>query len=88
MPLMRKPSRHVEMGKRSRIRTDPGRDAAPVPTGKHVELSVVIETSAKAKRDQKREGSARFNAIPETGFDALAKLLVHHVEPELKEILK
>lgn len=51
-------------------------------------LSVVIETSAEAKHGQRRKRPMKINAVDETGLDALAKLLVNHLGPELREIFK
>lgn len=88
MQPMRKPRRRMELENSTRTQPGSGRTTVSLSPAKDVGLSVTIEAVATSKRSRGRKQPAEPGLTTGTGLDALAKLLVHHLEPELKEILK
>lgn len=85
---MRNQTRRMEPVDPAQSHPASGKPAVVQPAGKSVGLQVVIKTVTNSGADRRRRRAVESAPAEEAGLDSLAKLLVRHLETDLKEILK
>jgi hypothetical protein len=65
-----------------------GERAVVQTVGKGSGLRVIVETVTNPRTRRPRSQAVELVPANEASLDSLAKLLVHHLEPDLKDILK
>jgi hypothetical protein len=85
MRRMRKPNRPKDPVDFARSQPASRTDAAVQPAGKGAGLRVIVEASRSSRPHRQ---TVELVSGEEASLAGLAKLLVHHLEPDLKDILK
>jgi hypothetical protein len=85
---MRNQTRRMEPVETAQSHQAWGKTAVVQPAGKSVELQVVIKPVTNSGADRRRRRTVQSAPADEAGLDSLAKLLVRHLETDLKDILK
>lgn len=85
---MRNQTQRMEPVDLAQSRPASGKATVVQSAGKGVGLQVVIKTVAKSGTRRRRRQTVESAPADEAGLDSLAKLLVQHLETELKDIIK
>jgi hypothetical protein len=85
---MRNQTRRMEPVYLTQSHPASGKAAVVQSAAKNVELQVVIRTVTKPGTGRRRKRIVESAPADEAGLHSLAKLLVYHLEMDLKDILK